>query len=115
MVRDHVDRLRKDLPLRLLHDTALKNLRRIAFFHFNRFLQDDRTGIHSLIHKMHRRTGDLYASRKRSLVDLQSVKADTAEGRDQGRMDIDDLISVFSIMAAGIFTRYPASTIRSRW
>ena len=43
---------------------------------------------------MHRRTGDLYASRKRSLVDLQSVKADTAEGRDQGGVDVHNGVGV---------------------
>ena len=44
---------------------------------------------------MYRRTGDLYTSPKSSLMDLQSVEADTAEGRNQRRVDIDDLISVF--------------------
>ena len=43
---------------------------------------------------MHRSAGELDPRRQGRLVDLQAVKAGAAEGRDQGRMDVEDLIGV---------------------
>ena len=53
--------LRQDMPFRLLHDTALQDLRRIAVFNCNSLLEDDRTAVTDLIDEVNGSTGQTWS------------------------------------------------------
>ena len=62
----HIDCLRKNYPLRLLHDAALENLRRVAWFHLNCLLKQDWACIRSFIYIMNRCPRHFYSPRSKA-------------------------------------------------
>ena len=93
-LRDQGDRFGKQEPLGFFHNAPLKRLRRVALAHFDGFLQEDRAVIEIFIHKVDCGARDFRASFKHFLMDVKTVIAFSAEGRDQRRMDVDDLSPV---------------------
>lgn len=81
--------LGQDLPLRLFHDPALKQLRRVPLLNGNGTLEDDGAAIAVGADKVDGGAGDLDPVGQGRLVDVEPVKALAAEGGDQGRVDID--------------------------
>ena len=67
----------------LFHNAALEHLRRIVSIYRHRFLHNDRACIRSLIHKMDGSAADFNAPAQSCLVNLQSIVAGPAKGRDQ--------------------------------
>ena len=55
---------------------------RIALLHFYRFLQNDRTGIRSLIHKMHGSTCDFDSAGKCTFMHFQPIISGSTERRN---------------------------------
>ena len=55
---------------------------RIALLHFYRFLQNDRTGIRSLIHKMHGGTCDFDSAGKCTFMHFQPIISGSTERRN---------------------------------
>ena len=69
-------------------------IRGIAFKHRHFFLQNDLPGVYALVHEMDGRSAFFFAAFQDSFVHPFAVKPFPAVFRDQGRMDIDDLVSV---------------------
>ena len=77
--------LGQQLPLTVLHDPPLQDLRGIVGQHFHRLLGDDGAAVALLGDKMYRRTRQLDPVLQRLLVDMESVAAGTAkEGSERG-------------------------------
>ena len=94
IICNQINRFRHDHPFCLFHNSPLQNLRGISLFHLHRFLQNDRAGIRSLIHKMHSSSGYFYASFQHTLMNFQSIIAGSAKRWDQRRMNVDDSIRI---------------------
>ena len=62
VIGNKIDSFRKNLPLRFLHNTSLKNFRGIIRFNLYGLLKNDRTCICTCVNKMYGRTCHTYAS-----------------------------------------------------
>ena len=87
-----LDCLGQDLPLRLFHDSTLQNLRRITLLDIDCLLKKDRAGIRSLIYEVDGSSRHLNSTGENPLVNLQSIESLSTEGRNQGGMDVNDLM-----------------------
>jgi hypothetical protein len=97
---DKDDRPRQELPLGLPHHPLLKLLRRIGIPDLHRLLQQHGAAVRNLAHEMHRRARNLDAVLERLFMDPQAVEAVPAEGRNEGRMHVDDFIGKARITSA---------------
>ena len=69
------DGLGQQLPLALLHDAPLEDLRRVAGQHLSCLLQDDGAGVTLLRDKVDGGTRDLYPVFQSLLVDMEAIAA----------------------------------------
>ena len=81
---------RQQDPFGLLHDPALQRFGSVAFFDIDGLLGDDFTAVRNLIDKVNSSAGDLYTVIQSCLMNPQTVEALSAEGRDQGGVDVDN-------------------------
>ena len=86
------DCLGQNLPLRLFHDSTLQNFRRITLLDIDCLLKKDRAGIRSLIYEVDGSSRHLNSTGENPLVNLQPIESLSTEGRNQGGMDVNDLM-----------------------
>jgi len=91
--REQPDRPGIDLVLGL-KDPIGQDLRGVIRFHAYDFLQDDRTGVVFLVDEMNRRSGPANAVVNDRLMNAHPVKSLSAEGREQGWVDIHNPIPI---------------------
>ena len=69
-------------------DARSQRLRRVGLFDRDGDLQDDGAGVIAGVHEMHGAAGDLCAVIQHRLVDMMPVHPLTAEGGQQGGVDV---------------------------
>ena len=80
----------QELPLTLLHDPPLKDLRGVVRKDLHRLLQDDGAAVALLADEVDGGAGQLDPVLQGLLMDVKAVTARSREGGDQGGVDVED-------------------------
>ena len=103
----------QELPLTLLHDPPLKDLRGVVRKDLHRLLQDDGAAVALLADEVDGGAGQLDPVLQGLLMDVKAVTARSREGGDQGGVDVEDALGKARTISPVRMTMKPARTTRS--
>ena len=93
-------RLGQQLPLALLHDPTLQDLRSVVGKDLHRFLGDDRSAVALLTDKVDGGTGELNPILQSLFVDVEAIASRPGKGGNEGGVDVENGLGMLLALPA---------------